>query len=156
MFSLTVALTDTICDLASVTQKFILNWMRGFAEQRDIFLFQRYGGLNLVFLRTVFHGLSRGSSKVLLGPAILYHFTIYGRPTPGWPNSYPGVGRPQCNLSLWTPHGYHMKYDHGLPWISIRFHLSSWTFFRLWLYSLIYVVTLMMLDFSICKTFFLI
>jgi hypothetical protein len=51
--------------------------------------------LILVLPRAVFHGVSRGSSKVSLGPAIPYYSMPCGWPTPCQANGYQGVSHPQ-------------------------------------------------------------
>jgi hypothetical protein len=64
--------------------------------------------------RAVFHGGSKGSSKLLLGPAILYHSLPFGWPVTGQHNGLPGADRPQgacTDLSQSAP-GHPMKYGH--------------------------------------------
>jgi hypothetical protein len=66
--------------------------------------------------RAVFYGRSRGSSKVLLGPAILYHSMHFGRPTPGQSNSRPRVGQTlgKCTILFQRTPGPPMKCGPGL------------------------------------------
>jgi hypothetical protein len=51
--------------------------------------------------RTGFHGVSRGSGKVLLEPAIPNHSMPCGQSTPGRSNGRPGVSK--CSISFQGP-----------------------------------------------------
>jgi hypothetical protein len=65
--------------------------------------------------RAVFHGGSKGSGTVSLGPTIPYHATSCRKRTPGRPDSFQGVGRLENKSSILVsePPGIPMKYDPG-------------------------------------------